>query len=65
MSALIYLKDPGNPVVYRKTHDLLRYLRDEGIYGISAWNSRMPKVMLLMEFWNEQRSKFPPRRGDI
>jgi predicted AlkP superfamily pyrophosphatase or phosphodiesterase len=35
MSALIYLKDPGNLAVYQKTHALLRYLRDEGIYGIS------------------------------
>jgi predicted AlkP superfamily pyrophosphatase or phosphodiesterase len=35
MSALVYLKDPGNQKLYRETHTLLRNLCEEGIYGIS------------------------------
>jgi hypothetical protein len=34
MSAVVYLKDPGNRKLYQKTHTLLRNLCEEGIYGI-------------------------------
>lgn len=34
MSALVYLKDRDDPRLYDKTYALLRYLCDEGIYGI-------------------------------
>lgn len=35
LSALVYLKDPRNRAVYDKTYEVLSYMRDEGIYGIS------------------------------
>lgn len=35
MSGQVYLKDPDNREVWRKTYDLLKRMRDEGIYGIS------------------------------
>ncbi|GHV38002.1 alkaline phosphatase family protein [Spirochaetia bacterium] len=35
MSALVFLKNPDDPLLYKKTHALLRSLCDEGIYGIS------------------------------
>jgi predicted AlkP superfamily pyrophosphatase or phosphodiesterase len=35
MSAEIFLKNPDDKDVWQKTYDLLKYMRDEGIYGIS------------------------------
>jgi len=35
MSALVYLKDSEDKAAYDKTYELLKKLRDEGIYGIS------------------------------
>jgi len=35
MSAVVFLKDPDDPALYQKVYTLLRYLRDEGVYGIS------------------------------
>ncbi len=35
MSAQIRLKDPTDKAVYNNTYNLLKYMRDEGIYGIS------------------------------
>lgn len=34
MSAQIHLKDPGDKAIWQKTYDLLKSMRDEGIYGI-------------------------------
>ncbi len=35
MSALVYLKDPDNRMVYDKTYEVLSQMAEEGIYGIS------------------------------
>ena len=35
MSAQIRLKDPSDKETWQKTYDLLKWMRDEGIYGIS------------------------------
>ena len=35
MSAQIRLKDPTDRETWQKTYDLLKWMRDEGIYGIS------------------------------
>ena len=35
MSAQIRLKDPTDKEVWQKTYDLLKFMRDEGIYGIN------------------------------
>jgi len=35
LSAHVYLKDPSCKEVYNRTYELLCYMRDEGIYGIS------------------------------
>lgn len=34
MSAQVFLKDPDDREVWQKTYDLLKHMRDEGIYGI-------------------------------
>lgn len=35
MSAEVFLKNPDDNEIWQKTYDLLKYMRDEGIYGIS------------------------------
>ncbi|NLW74342.1 MAG: alkaline phosphatase family protein [Clostridiales bacterium] len=35
LSAQVHLKDPDDRELWQKTYDLLKYMRDEGIYGIS------------------------------
>ncbi len=35
MSAEVFLKNPDDKEIWQKTYDLLKYMRDEGIYGIS------------------------------
>lgn len=35
MSALVYLRDPGNKATYEKTYKVLCHMAEEGIYGIS------------------------------
>ena len=35
LSALVFLKDPDNMEIYEKVYNLLQYMREEGIYGIS------------------------------
>ena len=35
LSAHVYLKNPNSKTLYKKVHQLLLHLRDEGIYGIS------------------------------
>ncbi|HHV96957.1 MAG TPA: alkaline phosphatase family protein [Clostridiaceae bacterium] len=35
LSAHVYLKDPSCKEIYNRTYELLCYMRDEGIYGIS------------------------------
>ena len=40
MSAQVYLKDPSDKAIYDKTYNLLKHMRDEGIYGISeVWTT--------------------------
>lgn len=34
MSAQIRLKDPSDKEVWQKTYDLLKYMKDEGVYGV-------------------------------
>lgn len=35
LSAYVYLKNPENQEIYKKTYELLKYMAEEGIYGIS------------------------------
>ncbi len=35
MSAMVYLKDKNDKKLYNEIYDLLKFIRDEGIYGIS------------------------------
>lgn len=35
LSALVYLRDPGDKALYRQVHAALREMAEEGIYGIS------------------------------
>lgn len=35
LSALVYLKNPEDREIYEKTYSLLKFMAEEGIYGIS------------------------------
>ena len=40
MSTFVYLNDPDNQEIYDKTYSLLKFMADEGIYGISKVYTR-------------------------